>query len=100
MWFSNSKDYGDTFANYISSDGLDWRYNNEAEKNVTGVNFPAVIPKVGNYRYLDHPKTGTYDYWQSMPFTLNNGTIERLNGSEVNPGERGYTIRHHGYDTI
>lgn len=100
MWFSNSKDYGDTFANYISSDGLDWRYNNEAEKNVTGVNFPAVIPKIGNYRYLDHPKTGTYDYWQSMPFRLNNGTIERLNESEVNPGERGYTIRHHGYDTI
>ena len=101
MWFSNSKDYGDTFANYISSDGNDWRYNSDTEKDITGVNFLAAIPKVGNYRYLDHPKTGTYDNWWSMPFMLNNGTIERLNESEINiTSTNGTFMNLYGNNTI
>ena len=83
MWFSNSKLYGDTFADFISEDKMNWRNMYEDQKSVKGKNFISAIPKAGNYRYLKRPNTRTFDRWQSMPYNLINGDIVRINDNEI-----------------
>ena len=83
MWFSDNKLYGDTFANYIDSTQRGWRFDDEQEASIKGVNFLSAIPKTGNYRYLEPPKNNTHDYWEKMPYKLVNNTIQRLNDEEI-----------------
>ena len=68
MWFSNNKDYGDAYAFHYDSRGAGVRRHKEAF--VTGHNFLSAIPKRGNYRRLEVPTKGTYDWQVDMPFKL------------------------------
>lgn len=75
MWFSNNKDYGDAFAFHYDSKGNGVRRKKGAF--VTGHNFLSAIPKRGNYRRLEAPTKGTYDWWLDMPFKLKGNQIVR-----------------------
>lgn len=75
MWFSNNKDYGDAYAFHYDSRGAGVRRHKEAF--VTGHNFLSAIPKRGNYRRLEAPTKGTYDWWLDMPFKLKGNQIVR-----------------------
>lgn len=78
MWFSDTKEYGDIFANVIDSDGIDPRQHRDEERDIVGHNFLSAIPTNGNYRHLQGPEDDIPDWWLSLPFQLNNNTIERV----------------------
>ena len=93
MWFSDNKDYGDTFANYQNSKGTDWRFDTPGEEDIKGQNFLAAIPKKGNYRHLEGPSNSNPDNWQHMPFSLENNTINRLPAEQIILDSKGRNIR-------
>lgn len=88
MWFSDDKNYGDTFAHYIDNNAKNLLVNPDNPNFIdsnrpTGINFLTAIPKEGNYRYLTAPEEGTHDYWTRLPYILSDNTIKRLDNSEV-----------------
>lgn len=93
MWFSDSEDYGQTFADYQNSTGLGWRFDTLGEENIKGHNFLSAIPKKGNYRTLESPANGRPDQWQRLPFVLEDGTINRLPESQISVDSKGRNIR-------
>lgn len=93
MWFSDNKDYGDTFANYQNSKGTDWRFDTPGEEDIKGQNFLAAIPKKGNYRHLEGPSNSNPDNWQHLPFDLKNNTINRLPAEQIILDSKGRNIR-------
>lgn len=93
MWFSDSKDYGQTFADYQNSTGLGWRFDTPGEEDIKGHNFLSAIPKEGNYRTLESSADGRPDQWQRLPFVLEDGTINRLPESQISVDSKGRNIR-------
>lgn len=87
MWFSNNKGYGDIFANVIDSRGFGPRAYRDNEKNIKGFNFLSAIPKQGNYRHLQSPQQGTYDYWSALPYVRTQNGIERVIKNKNNKHE-------------
>lgn len=86
MWFSDTKGYGDVFAHVIDSDGLKPRRRRYKERDIVGHNFLSAIPIHGNYRHLQGPEDDTPDWWEALPFQLNNNAIERVSNEASGMG--------------
>ena len=84
MWFSNNKGYGDVFAHVIDSHGYGPRAYKRGEENIKGHNFLSAIPKQGNYRHLESPEEGTYDFWAALPYIKTSNGIKRVDKDKIN----------------
>ena len=93
MWFSDEKDYGQTFADYQNSTGLGWRFDTPGEEDIKGHNFLSAIPKEGNYRILESSANGNPDQWQRLPFVLENNSINRLPEDQIYVDSKGRNVR-------